>query len=195
MKKILNLTLAGVLGALCSTVAWAAYATFTASGTTSATVVIPHIATAQARIVSVVASSDLVGSTLSFYTGGASTTIAAPGTNAAATTIPVSSTNGMSTNVWLSIEGTTNVMRQVAYATANGTVVITAALGSVVSSGNEVEIMSNDVTLGIGSNTYKTFSSEALYVAKPGRAAAIVVTGTSACSIDAATTKYDPNSQ
>ena len=40
-----------------------------------------------------------------------------------------------------------------------------------------------------------TFSSEALYVAKPGRAAAIVVTGTSACSIDAATTKYDPNSQ
>jgi hypothetical protein len=184
------------------------YKSFAATNTTTTAVIVPHQATSQARVVSVIASSDLASSSVTFYSGSTARYVAYANTNTASPYLYLDSTNGLTaTNVLLYVAGaSSNIVGTIAaIATTNvvvsgitntyGQVTLTANVGFATPLNTEVELLATGATLGLGATTNKFYGSEALYVGNYGRALYITTTGTAACRLDSVTVHYDGASQ
>src|SRR5579885_2449467 len=79
-----------------------------ATGSTSANVIIPQKPTSQVRVVSVVAQSDLASSAVNFYSGSTARYIGQANTNQASTVVLLDSTNGLAANALLYVQGQTS---------------------------------------------------------------------------------------
>jgi len=165
-----------VLAVVCATVTMAqtvpTYTTKNASGTTTCEVHFPANPQQQVRIVGAIATSDKAASVLSWRTGSTPYTISA--TNAAGTTITVSYTNGLAANDVLVIQK------------ANGTCIS----GTIRSFATSTNITLAATTIKVGATTV-TYQGEAIYVGTRGRPVRVVLDGTSACSLDSITARYE----
>ena len=156
------------------------YTTLPAAGTTLARVNFPTSPMQQIRIVSAVATSDLVGSVLSFYTGGTPQTISQ--TNVAATAvITVANTNGLAASQVLFIEGKNGITNLTISSIAYTNVTLAYNVGFIGLPGDQVYVMSAATTLPVGATT-ANYQGEALFVGNRGRPVSITCNATSAVS-------------
>ena len=192
MKKIL-LTAALAVGLAIPALAQYTVPTFTtlsASGTTTSTVQFASSPFHQVRVVQASVSSDLAGANLTFRTGVTPLTVTK--TNAAGTTIDVAYTNGFTVGDFVMVETAAGVLTngQIASFTGATNIVFGQNVCATVP-GDQVYKLSSPVTLWIGVFTNRTFSGEAIYVGNRGRPVLVKVNGTSACSLDAITARYE----
>ena len=183
-----------VLAVVCATVTMAqtvpTYTTKNASGTTTCEVHFPANPQQQVRIVGAIATSDKAASVLSWRTGSTPYTISA--TNAAGTTITVSYTNGLAANDVLVIQKANGTCISGTISSfANSTnITLAATTGAQTLPGDEVYKMSAATTIKVGATTV-TYQGEAIYVGTRGRPVRVVLDGTSACSLDSITARYE----
>ena|ERR1017187_1499841 len=191
MKQILKIGLAFAL--LASALpGWAqtipSYTTLTASGSTTATVVFATSPFQQVRIVTAFATSDLSTSKLAFRTGVTPLTVAY--TNGV-TQVGVSATNGFAVGTWVLIEtkaGATTNAQIASFGAATNIIFTSNAIATTP--GDQIYSLSAPVLLTVGSNSV-TFTGDALYVGNRGRPVMVYVNGTSACSLDTVSGRYE----
>lgn len=202
--KQLNIALALAAVVAAGSIA-ATYQTLTGSGTTSAAVIIPPNHTQQARVTSLVASSDDASSVVTIYQG----TMAAAiwdRSLANATNIVISPSNGVVATSKLLVQGAggdavvtvtgttartvTNVVNGVTNTIACANCSLSGQVGYILTTNNNVELLSTVATLGLGSNSYKSLGGD--FALNPGRGGYITTTGTTTCRFDAVTVKYEP---
>ena len=184
------------------------FATFSGSGTTAATVIIPQRPTSQVRVVSVIASSDLASSTIDLYSGTTARYVVATNLSTSATTMVLDSTNGLASNAVIYVQSAisntvatitavtaTNIWAGTGTITNVGAIVtLSGALGVLQAVNAEVEVLGNHVALGLGASSYKQYGSDGLYVGNYGRAVYITTTATNACAFNAVTVHFDSQS-
>jgi hypothetical protein len=165
------------------------YSTLTASGTTTAVVYFATSPFQQVRIVNAFATSDLSSGQMSFQSGVTPMTVAY--TNAAGTQVGVAATNGFTVGTWCLIETKAGV-------TTNGIVASFGAATNIVFAqnvcatvpGDQIYSLSSPVAMTVGAASV-TWSGDALYVGNRGRPVMVRVNGTSACSLDTITGRYE----
>jgi hypothetical protein len=166
------------------------YATLNASGTTTAVV---HFATSpqqQIRIVGAIASSDLAGANIILSGGTTAATCAY--TNPIGTSFGVSRTNGFAVGDFVLIEKASGAM-------TNGQITAFGAATNIVlgqnifatQPGDQLYKLDTPVSLWCGVQTNRNFQGEALFVGQRGRPVRVLVNGTSACSLDSVTARYE----
>jgi hypothetical protein len=190
LRSVSTLGLAAGLGLS----AWAqpVYQTFTASGTSSAALIVPASPLQQARVVTAIATSDKAGSLLTLKSGVGAYKVGVANTNTDATNIVLTTTTGLASNdvVVVQISGS-NFVRTV-WGTSNSTnLLLTAAVLNAVTTKSEVFKLGSAVTLGVGAATNKAYTGEAVYVGNRGRPIYVTVDGTSACSVDSLSVRYE----
>lgn len=181
-----------------------------AVGSSAANVILPQKPTSQARVVSVVAQSDLASSVVKFYSGTTARSVAVLDTNISDTIMILDATNGLAASSLLYVQGaTSNVVATLSsFTTTNiwsgvgtitntfGYVVLTAGLGIAQAVNAEVEVLTTTpVTFSLGAKTNQVWASDGLYVGNYGRAAYVTVSGTANCQLNAVTVHYDALSQ
>ena len=191
MQKIISiLGLAGTLALQALGQSVPVFVSYTGSGTTTAWVQCASSPMQQIRVVQAIASSDLAGANLLFSSGTVPNTITK--SNALGATIDVAYTNGFAVGDLVILEK------------ANGTVTnaqITAFAGATnivfgfnipqTLPGDQIYKMSTPVKLWVGVFTNRVYSGEAIFVGNRGRPVQVLVNGTSACSLDAITARYE----
>ena len=186
-RNLLGLALAAIVAI---PAAGADYVTKNASGTTSCEVHFPADPQAQIRLVGAIATSDKAASVLSIRTG--TTPYVIGSSNASGGTISVTTTNGLAADdvlVIVNADGThTSAVIAAFLNTTNITLVATN--GVVTLPGDEVYKMSAATTLKCAAATVN-YQGEAIYSGNRGRPVRVVLDGTSACSLDAITVRYD----
>ncbi|MCX6915756.1 MAG: hypothetical protein NT167_22375 [Verrucomicrobia bacterium] len=166
------------------------YTTLNASGTTTATVYFATSPFMQVRVVTAIASSDLATANLTLRTGVTPLTIIK--TNTAGTTIDVAATNGFATGDWVLVETAAGVL-------TNGTIASFTGATNIVFGGNvcatvpgdQIYRLSSPVTLSVGAVTNKTYTGDMIYVGNRGRPVVVKINGTSGCTLDAITARYE----
>jgi small nuclear ribonucleoprotein (snRNP)-like protein len=192
MKDIL-LTAALAIGLAISAVAQVGspvFVTQTASGTTTAVTFFATSPTLQMRVVGAIVSSDLAGSMITFKSGTTPATISA--TNTAGATISVAATNGFNSNGFIIVETKGGVLTNAQIASFSGTTNI-VLYNSVMATvpGDQIYTLGTATSLAVGATTNKNYQGEALFVGQRGRPAQVIVNGTSACSLDSITARYE----
>jgi hypothetical protein len=166
------------------------YQTLTASGTTTATVYFATSPSQQARIVAAVASSDLAGANITFRTGV--TPLSITKSNAAGATIDVAATNGFAAGDWVILETAAGVITNAVIASFTGaTNIVFVESVPITRIGDQIYKASTAVTLWCGVFTNRAYMGEAVYVGNRGRPVMVKVNGTSACSLDSVTARYE----
>lgn len=164
----------------------------TATGTTSAEVIFPADPALQIRVVTAFATSDKAASVLSFTSGAGAYVISAA--NVAGTTITVSQTNGLAPSDVLIISaanGSTNYARTISSFANSTNIVLTASTQNATAVGDSVYKMSAATTIKVAAASV-TYNGDAIYVgASQGRPVRCVLDGTSACSIDSMSARYE----
>jgi len=166
------------------------YLTKNSSGAASCEVHFPADPLKQIRLVGAVATSDKAASVLSIRTGATPYTIGS--SNASGGTISVTRTNGLAANdvlVIVNANGTHTSAVIAAFANTTN-ITLVATNGVVTLPGDEVYKMSAATTLKCGAATVN-YQGEAIYSGTRGRPVRVVLDGTSACSLDAITARYD----
>ena len=167
------------------------YINKTASGTTSAEVIFGHDPLLQPRIVLASATSDKSGSVLSFRSGTTAYTVTAATVNA--TNIALNTTNGVgaTTNVILYHAGTWTSATTHSVLSGNTTNIWITATNSIVPAvGDEVFLLGPKTDIKVGAATLN-IGSEAVFVGNRGRPIRCILDGTSACSVDSMTARYE----
>ncbi|MCX6924554.1 MAG: hypothetical protein NT154_15270 [Verrucomicrobia bacterium] len=166
------------------------YTTLSASGTTTSVVYFATSPAQQVRIVQAFVTSDLATANLSFRTGGTPLTITK--TNAAGTTIDVASTNGFAAGDWVLLEKKTGVITNAVIASFTGATNIVFTYNVPATAiDDQIYKLGTAVNLLVGATTNKTFSGVAIFVGNNGRPVQVYLNGTSACSLDAITARYE----
>jgi len=167
------------------------FVTYRSSGTTTSWVQIASSPMQQCRVVQAIASSDLAGANLLFSSGVTPVTVTY--SNALGTTVSVGYTNGFGPAgqlCTLERAGTILTNMQIASFTGSTNIVFTYNIPATVP-GDQIYTMSTPVKLWVGVFTNRPFSGEAVYVGNKGRPVQVLLNGTSACSIDALTVKFE----
>lgn len=173
-----------------SAMAQPVYQSGTATGTTAATLIWNPNPLQQVRLVGTVATSDKAGSVLSFRTGTTATSISL--SNPTGTTITVARTNGIDANaliVWVRADGSTNKLSTVSSLSYTN-LTLAATIGNTTLPGEEVFVMSAAQTLPVGAAT-QSYQGEAIFVGNKGRPVSCVLDGTSACTINSQSARYE----
>ena len=191
MRKMGLMGLMGlmVLGAQAQTTV-PVFVSYTGSGTTTAWVQCASSPMQQVRIVQAIASSDLAGANMLFSTGTTANTITK--SNALGTTIDVAYTNGFKIGDLVVLEKANGTVTNAQITAFTGATNITFGFNipqTLV--GDQIYKMSTPVTLWVGVITNRVFSGEAIFVGTRGRPVQVLVNGTSACSLDAITARYE----
>jgi hypothetical protein len=190
MKKIISAFQFFSISAFLCCAAMPVYTTKTATGSTSAEVTFLADGARTIRIVGAIATSDKAGAVLSLRTGETAYQIGY--TNAAGTNIYVTTTNGLAAADVLVIQTAlgSNVSA-VVHALVNSTnVALTATTGFATRAGDSVYKMSAASTLPVAAATV-SYQGEAVYAGNRGRPVRAVLDGTSACTINSVTVRYD----
>lgn len=175
--------------------AWAQYTvptfvTQTASGTTTSVTYFATSPLQQVRIVGAIASSDLATANLMFKTG--TTPLSITKSNALGTTIDVSYTNGFAVGDFVLLEKANGVMTNAQIASFTGSTNITFGYNipqTLV--GDQIYKLGAATKLLVGATTNKNYQGEAIFVGQKGRPVQVYVDGTSACSLDSITARYE----
>ena len=190
MKTILTIAALAIglsISALAQTVP--TYTTLTASGSTTAVVYFATSPFQQVRIVNAFATSDLSTGKMTFYTGVTPMTVAY--TNAAGTSVGVAATNGFTAGTWVLIETAAGVITNGIIASfGSSTNIVLGQAVCATKPGDQIYTLSSPVTLAVGAASV-TFTGDALYVGNRGRPVMVRVNGTSACSLDTITGRYE----
>lgn len=166
------------------------YTTLNSSGTSTSVVYFATGPDRQVRIVGAVASSDLAAARMSFTTG--TTPLSITKSNAAGTTIDVARTNGFTVGDFVLVEKATGVITNAMIASFTGaTNIVFANNVPQTLVGDQIYKMSSAVTLWVGVFTNRAYMGEAVYVGNRGRPVQVIVNGTSACSLDSVTGRYE----
>jgi hypothetical protein len=190
MKKLLTVIGAAII-ALHGFAQVPTYTTLHASGRSTSVVLFASSPGQQLRVVQAIASSDLASANLTLKTGATPLTVAY--TNpAAAKQIGVSSTNGFATGDYLILETASGLVTN-AQITGFGAATNITLASQVYPTvpGDQVYKLGSATTLFVGTATNRTFSSEAVFVGNRGRPVQAIVNGTSACSLDAVSARYE----
>lgn len=164
------------------------YASFTATGTTLAEIIIPAQPLQQIRVVGAVVTSDKAGSNLGFQTGNTPYVVGL--SNNAGTTVTLTYTNGLSVNTNVIVSSsTTNASGKISSLSGTTNIVLAAAVFATVP-GNEVYTLSGTNTLPVGATTI-SYQGEALFVGNKGRPLRVTCDGTSAVTINSLTVRYE----
>ena len=190
MKRLL---LSIVLG---GAAAWPAmgqpsYETKTASGTTTALVYFATSPLQQIRVVGAIASSDLVGANIQIRSG--TTPVTCAYTNAAGNQFGVSRTNGFFVGDLVLLETAGGVMTNgiiTAFTAATNIICAGLTMPATVP-GDTLYRLGSPTTLWCGVYTNRNIQGEALHVGARGRPVMVIVPGTSACSLDSVTARYE----
>lgn len=197
-KKIQNmrniLLTAALLGGMAAS-AWAQYTvptfvTQTASGTSTSVTYFATSPLQQIRIVGAIASSDLAAANITFKTG--TTPLSITKSNALGTTIDVSYTNGFAIGDHVLIEKASGVITNAQITAFTGATNITFNYNipqTLV--GDQIYKLGTATTLWCGVQTNRNYQGEAIFVGNRGRPVQVIVNGTSACSLDAITARYE----
>ena len=191
MQRIISiLGLAGTLAlpALGQTVP--TFVTYTGSGTTTAWVQCASSPMQQIRVVQAIASSDLAGANLLFSSGTVPNTITK--SNALGTTIDVAYTNGFAVGDLVILEKADGTVTNAQITAFTGATNIVFGFNIPQTlPGDQIYKMSTPVKLWVGVFTNRVYSGEAIFVGNRGRPVQVLVNGTSACSLDAITARYE----
>ena len=192
MKKLLSIGL-GLSLAFGAAAQIPTFKSFTATGSTNASILIPYSPNSQIRLVSAIESSDLASSQLLLFTGGTSYYVTA--TNGGiGTNLVLNATNGLTTSSILAIHTpATNFVFTNNSLSSNGPG-FANAFPTNVPANSEVEILTLGPTLGVGANVYKVYASDGLYVGPYGRDMWAVLNGTSYAT-NVLTVHYDASGQ
>lgn len=189
----MKISLLAISTTLCATAALAStpsYETLNGSGSTAAEVIFPAKPDQQIRVVGAIATSDKAASVLSFRTGAMPVSISA--SNAAGTGITVTRTNGLAPNDLIVIQradGTT-ASGTIASFPASTNITLNATTGTITLPGDQVYKLGAATTLKCGAATVN-YQGEAIFVGRFGRPIRCVLDGTSACSLDSVTARYE----
>ncbi|MEN6533038.1 MAG: hypothetical protein ABFD89_05205 [Bryobacteraceae bacterium] len=166
------------------------YVTQSASGTTTAIVYFATSPAQQCRIVQTVASSDLASANILLSTGVTPLTITK--SNALGTTIDVAYTNGFTVGDICLIEKASGVITnmQIASFTGSTNIVFSGNIPQTLV-GDQVYKLSTPVKFWVGVFTNRAMAGDAIFVGNRGRPVQVLVNGTSACSLDAITGRYE----
>jgi hypothetical protein len=166
------------------------FVTQTASGTSTAVTFFATSPTLQMRVVGAIASSDLAASVITFKAGTTPLTITK--TNVAGTTIDVAATNGFTVADFVIVETKSGSLTnaQIASFTGATNIVFTDKVMATVP-GDQIYKLGSATTLWVGIYTNRNFQGEAIFVGQRGRPVQVQVTGTSACSLDSITGRYE----
>jgi hypothetical protein len=192
MKNTLLLGIALVASALACLAGTPTYLSKNATGTTSAEVIFLPDPSLQIRMVGCIGTSDKAASVFSFRTGTGAYVVTSATVNA--TNIVLNSTNGIgiSTNIII-VTGAGVASSATTHSALSGTstnVWITATNSIVPAVGDQVYLLGPATTIKCGATT-GNYQGEAIYVGNPGRPVRCVLDGTSACSIDSLTARYE----
>lgn len=188
MKKLIAASLIA-LTALC---VWAAdLVVKTASGSTSATVIFPANGTQKIRVTGLMGKSDKATSVWSIRSGISAYALTA--TNATTSTnLYVADYTGIAANdviILQNADGTCTAAT--VFGVANTTnIQLTAQIGVAGAIGDVVYELGTAQTLNVGAATVN-YQGAAYHLTRGGVPVRIVLDGTSACSIDAATVSYE----
>ena len=165
------------------------YTTLNASGSTTATVYFAESPYQQVRVVSAMETSDLSTSVVSFLTGVTPMTVAY--TNAAGTWVGVAATNGFTVGTWCLIETKAGVITNGMIASFGAaTNIVFAQNVCATTPGDQIYSLSAPVKLAVGAAA-KAYTGDMIYVGNRGRPVMVFINGTSACSLDAITARYE----
>jgi hypothetical protein len=166
------------------------FITQTASGTTTAVTFFATSPTLQMRVVGAIASSDLVSANLTFKSG--TTPLSITKSNALGTTIDVGYTNGFAVGDIVLLEKATGVITnaQIASFTGATNIVFSYNIPQTLV-GDQIYKLGAATTLGVGAQTNRNYQGDALFVGQRGRPVQVLVNGTSACSLDSITARYE----
>jgi len=166
------------------------FVTQTASGTSTAVTYFATSPLQQIRIVGAIASSDLASANITFKTG--TTPLSITKSNALGTTIDVAYTNGFAVGDFVLLEKANGVLTNAQIASFTGSTNITFGYNipqTLV--GDQIYKLGTATTLWCGVQTNRNYQGEALFVAQRGRPVQVIVNGTSACSLDSVTARYE----
>jgi hypothetical protein len=166
------------------------YLTKSSSGTTTAMV---HFVTSpmqQVRIVSAFATSDLTGSKMTFWPGNTPQTVTV--SNVLGTTVTVAATNGFAVGDLVILEKASGAGTNATIASFGSTtnLVFTQNVFATVPGDQVYDAGASPTSLSVGSNSV-TLTGDMIYVGNRGRPVVVRVNGTSACSLDAITARYE----
>ena len=166
------------------------YVTLNASGTTTSVVYFAESPFQQVRVVTAIASSDLSSANILFRSGGTPMTVAY--TNAAGNQVGVAATNGFAVGdwVWVATKAGSVTNAQIASFGAATNIVFTSNV-MATTPGDQIYDLSTPVKLSVGATTNKTYTGDMIYVGGRGRPVVVYVNGTSSCSLDAITARYE----
>ena len=191
MQRIISiLGLAGTLALPALGQSVPTFVSYTGSGTTTAWVQCASSPMQQIRVVQAIASSDLAGANLLFSSGTVLNTITK--SNALGATIDVAYTNGFAVGDLVILEKANGTVTNAQIASFTGATNITFSFNipqTLV--GDQIYKMSPPEKLWVGVITNRVFSGEAIFVGNRGRPVQVLVNGTSACSLDAITARYE----
>lgn len=169
------------------------YVTQTNAGTTSAVVNFAADPQAQIRLCNVIGTSDKASAVFSFRTGTGKYLVGGICT-AAGTNVTITSTNGLVANDLILIQRADGLMTNVqVFSITTSNVNFTSSASLALTNGDALFELSAATALPCGTNSPirpTAYSGEAVYSGNLGRPVRIVLDGTSACSIDAATAVY-----
>lgn len=171
--------------------AWAqpVYETKTASGTTTSVCYFATSPFQQARVVQAIATSDLATSVLTFKSGTTPMTCAY--TNPVDVNFGVAATNGFFVGDFVIVETAAGAITnaQITGFTKATNMIFKDKIMATVP-GDMVYRLGAATTLPVGAAT-KVYSGEAIFVGNRGRPIMVKVDGTSACSLDAISARYE----
>lgn len=192
MRKLL---LTAALLAVFAASAWAQYTvpifvTQTASGTTTSVTFFATSPLQQIRIVGAIASSDLAAANLTFKSG--TTPVTCAYTNASSTWFGVAATNGFAIGDFVLVETKAGVMTnaQITGFTLATNIIFADKIMATVP-GDQLYKLGTATTLWCGVQTNRNYQGEAIFVGNRGRPVQVIVNGTSACSLDSITARYE----
>jgi hypothetical protein len=112
--------------------------------------------------------------------------------NALGTTIDVAYTNGFAVGDIVLLEKQTGVITnaQIASFTGATNIVFTYNIPQTLA-GDQIYKLGAATTLWVGVQTNRNFQGEAIFVGNRGRPVQVLVNGTSACSLDSITARYE----
>jgi hypothetical protein len=168
------------------------YVTKNASGTTSATVYFNAEPLKQVRLVGAIATSDKAASVLSIRAGTSSYVIISNNATTTATDHFLTFTNGLAANDVLMLQRADGTAASgiVSAVVTNKVTLTSGGFGSAVAAGDQIYKLSAATTIKVGAAT-AVYQGEALYAGTRGRPIRVVLDGTSACSLDSVTARYD----
>lgn len=165
------------------------YTTLSSSGTTTSVLFFASSPLQQCRIVQAIATSDAASSWVTFKTG--TTPLSITKSNAADTTIDVARTNGFAVNDFVILEQSTGWVTNAQIASFTGATNITFKWNVPITlPGDQIYKLGTATALPVGAAN-KVYSGEAIFVGNRGRPIQVIVNGTSACSLDAITGRYE----